>query len=613
MITEIIGAAASLLGAGAGMIAGNQTKKIGATFGYDNIGNSLTTLGRITGATSDLTKNLLQQSKAVTTAAGDTWGAIGKTLGTLGGAISASGGIINSVASAAGVDAPKQEQVVSPVSTQKMPDSSLQQLENPLKKMPSLKAGFTFTPGVTSMNKVDNPVLPLKEGSFLSVPQLKAGGVNKGEKTAVEAEGGEALVKFDDNYNILSITPIQGPSHSGGGVDMGLKKNEAVLNRTQQEELKKGVPLKEILTSLPQVEDTSVASGGAVNDDPPEGFWSKVAGYLNANANTGGWPWTELKPGEVNMFGSGPPQELPPDPNEWYYPKSFSDLEDRLQDIRDMDKKAKPPAAPDDSFGPPLLNPPGMAPVETPMFYSHDDYKKAMFGDGYPVPAPKPGQTTLKDTWDMVLAGKGGGSKTPTVAPPVAPKEKVRFGAEEATLLADNIRNLAALFQRNAQPIMAPNVKVPAPVMVTPKRTNPQPYMDENSKALRSALAMAMQHGQKVMVPSLMAGYYYGTNKIAEGITARDNESQDRALAQNAEASNRSGFVQAELDARTRDLNANLELEKSKVDAAKVNERISAAANLPLAWARYKKSAEDSRYADRMKQLIYYQMSRGIR
>ena len=110
MITEIIGAAASLLGAGAGMIAGNQTKKIGATFGYDNIGNSLAQLGRITGATSDLSKNLLQQSKVVTTAAGDTWGAIGKTLGTVGGAMSASGGIINGIASAVGVDAPKQDQ-----------------------------------------------------------------------------------------------------------------------------------------------------------------------------------------------------------------------------------------------------------------------------------------------------------------------------------------------------------------------------------------------------------------------------------------------------------------------------------------------------------------------
>ena len=489
---------------------------------------------------------------------------------------------------------------------QKIPNASMPSDQITPSQIDNLTPNTEQTPGFDKLmggsSSLINPFVPQD-----NIPQagltLESGGKNKGKAVPIEAEGGEYQVSWDDDYQINDIHPISGPSHSKGGVDLKLGKNKAILNKEQYAALQAGTPLKDILSSLPNVNNVTTAQKGVKRKPDPI---DKVFDWIgNASDKSSEW---------LLKSASGEPDSPKPimvGPNQSYDSKTgrkTSLIQPHQFDYEAASKKgieelkyaaAHPYEQPEDTqVDNSPINP--VPESERPAFGNYEDYKSTMFGEGYPdAPLPEKG-FGLIDAYNSWQSGTGGSSSTKT--PPPEKPPRWQWGASENAAVANAGANLITMLQPRPKPVRVGIAPTPEPVMVTPRAVNPKSTFNEINKQLVTEMDRLTQTGHPEQIPALVASSLDATNKVGEQFAQINQQGENQAFAANAASSNQLNAQGQQVAQDAIKQNAILELERLKVEGSQDTERMKALQNLiygPVAYDRekYNRAMQDATLA----------------
>ena len=454
---------------------------------------------------------------------------------------------------------------------------------------------------------------------FDTKPQMDTGGKNKKSAVPVEAEGGEMKIQFDDNYNIISKTPIVGASHEKGGVDVKLPKNHAILNSEQIKRLNSGEPLKSILSSLPDVNGATKAWDGTDNDpkkkkyDPNDlSSWGAGASLLNTDTTTDEpYNWKQYKFASRTTFPTPTPpvvttqDKLTEEMNRWGYgtrPTTGQQLpnpwdEISLENTISGNKPTTPGSAgfaettiPKDQTGKNLIDTGlDMSPIS--LEGMTEGQKRSALNN---IPGQKP---SLMDT----------GFKPPDNTDPNTPK----FGYPEKKALGDVFSNLLALTQPRPKGVTIPITNVGSPSFVTPRFLNPKATLNEVGKQINTGIKTLQQAGKADAIPSLISAGIESTSKIGESFAQINSQADTVAMGENAKASNQFSLTQSGINADVSSRNAMLELERLKAEGLQDTERYRALSNLMYGPADLQRLQDDEKMRSAVRARLLTQMYMG--
>jgi len=660
MITEIIGGALSLIGTGLNAVSAyTGYDKINPSYANQLYGNSLRKSGYTSGAYTNNESKKIRDKIVRKNGTGETLETIGGLAQTIGGAVSVTGNILNSVGNAV-VKPPKETSGYIPYSNTGVPDAVSQYVDknspmnfNVEKELntvspsspPGVDPSTQIYLGGSTRPIVNNPITTKLDTEFKPVeigkdtlidftkytaPQEATFGdtsllqstpsfakkgmkIESGAKKIIAGEAGKEWLVDTNTGKIIKEL-------NRGAEEVVMPKDTAVLNQEQMSRLNAGEPFETVIASLPDVPSGKTASSGTIgpDDDKHTDWRDMLMGFKhiydwvpNATKSTATGTKQIINMGKT-IFptrDTTPVFDLSQPKNTKSVYPTHDTVMDRATDIRDMntrvpEKNMGDPFTPEVTgetetpFGPPLFK-------SDSVYNDYEDYKTAMFGNGYPTVAKSPKGTSLSDTWDMVKEGKGGGSKLKTTTTKkYEDKTKFKWGSEESVLAANLLGNLGTLSQKSPEKISTTPVRASDVTMITPKQLNAEPYLSDLGRQSKSLLDFYMQTGQTDKVPSLVAGIGNARDKIMESLTSRNAGMQEQALATNASADNQKKLTQAGLDQRTSEQQTALDVERSKIKAAQNAERWKTISNNLLAWGQYSETRKNRPYEEQMRDLV---------
>ena len=585
----------SEMGAFGGSLANSLTdiygyKTQGARYRYGQKGTSKTKAGLISGAYTDLSKELESPEERVK-------GGNFDFLNTMG-IISSSLGLSSSSITQA-MNQP------SAVPTQRPPNTKSGLLDasgnvNSPSYIGNLPQGLSSSPlDNPSLVSGLKPQLPtnafainegtpddLKIGGGTS---LQGGGKNKGGAVPVEAEGGEWEVSFDKDYTVKSINPVVGAKHEQGGVDLQLPKNHAILNKEQYTRLQNGESLKAILDSVPSVKEAGKAQDGVDNtlaSDKQLDFLERDrAAHVKAQSlmndrwlksfQTGRQPIpARVMGGEIGTSLVQPlyvplqhPQYLPP-----------PTADEQTTKGQDISIGLKP-------------NTPKEADFEDSGSTAKGDWKNFNMGDILPTKEPSP----IEVDWSRPAEKTTG---TPAMG------SGFKFGYPEKATLANALQNVVAMLQPRAKGINISSPPTQTPTMVSAHPQNPKATLDEIGKQFKVGLAQLQQTGQSHLIPSLIRSSMDATSKVGEQYAGLNLGAEAQTQAENARVSNQMSMQRTGIDADTIYKNATMELETLKMQGLQDSQRYAALQSLIGGVAQYDKLKQD----EQMRNAVYARM-----
>ena len=458
---------------------------------------------------------------------------------------------------------------------------------------PNVPSDATF-----SMNE-DTPDDLTPSGGGLS---LQGGGKNKGGAVPVEAEGGEWEVAFDKAYNIKNIIPVVGAKHEQGGVDLKLPKNHAILNKMQYTRLQQGESLKSILDSVPSVKEVGKAQTGADNPPDDEGNvyartpeWKLIKGIGDWMGSFGNTP-PDLP--EMSKYGKGKMGGLPlkPENKEGRPATTSKESEPFISDnplVMGVGAGSKIGA----SWISGGVNPNFKAGLND-ISLIHRSTDEGGISKVEPLGIPKTVDGGIPNPEESLLNVK---SQYDVYPGSVGTRNKFQFGYPEKATLANALQNLVAMLQPRAKGVTVGSPPSQTPTMVSSHPQNPKATLDEIGKQFKAGLAQLQQTGQTHLIPSLIRSSMDATSKVGEQYAANNIQAEVQSQAENARTSNQMSMQRTGIDADTIWKNATMELETLKMQGQQDSERYRAVQSLIGSAAGYDRLKQE----EQMRNAVY--------
>lgn len=480
------------------------------------------------------------------------------------------------------------------------------------------------------------------------IDELRKGGKNSGSSQAIEAEGGEIDVEFNDDYEVVKSTPILGASHERGGVDRILPPNHAILNKSQQARLNAGEPLYNIVQTLPDVNDNETARPGAANDPKkknPYFSWIEefkhvydwIPGTINSTVDAVSKSGTDAINGQKELINilnaSRPRKESTPVFDIKSPPEiSSSDVSSSANSNIGLGKTITHGVGLGVDLGPAFdLQFKRISKTSNPNFPERSKSEPDNIADQTIADATSGSSSGIGSEINLFTKPKFNGlasrfadskeyasplkasatpvktSDTPGTTPPKSPDIKKNWmqhlsenmGPEEWNLLANQVGNLMSMTQRDPSRDIIPGTNVANPEKYSPQLISATPYLENLNKSYNSLINFYKQSGKNTA--GLTSWLRDSQDKIQQSVDSHNAELEGNALALNTRSSTEQSQLQSQLDAKRTEMQLSSDKDWHSIIGNKEVARATALSASLNSIGQYEQAKEDKVFSDMMR------------